>query len=98
MEKVKEEGLQEKPGWDGRWKLACTMLRNPLDKISGEKEDRGFFEVEDMDEKAISPRFTGPNRIFEGIVGIDQFVPPNKMKFLGFSEDLRKQNKKGDGK
>jgi hypothetical protein len=96
IETVKKEGLQETPGWDKRWKLACTILRNPLDKVSGE-EDRGFFQVPNIEEKNLSPRFTGPEKLFEGVVCINDFVPPDKIKFLGYAKDLKKEeNEKGD--
>jgi len=95
VEEVKKEGLWETPGWDKRWKLACTILRDPLDKVSGE-EDRGFFEVPNLEEKDITPRFSGPEKLFEGVVCLNNGVPPDKMRFKGYSADLKKE--KGDEK
>jgi hypothetical protein len=95
VEIVKEEGIQETPGWDKRWKLACTILRDPLDKVTGE-EDRGFFEIPNLEEKDVTPRFTGPEKLFEGIVCLNNGVPPDKIRFKGYSADLKKE--KGDEK
>jgi len=57
---------------------------------------QGFFEVPNLEEKDITPRFSGPEKLFEGVVCLNNGVPPDKMRFKGYSADLKKE--KGDEK
>ncbi len=81
LKTVLSEGLKERETSYQRGVMAIvgTVGREPL---LPDKEDRVVLEL-DLKPDEITPRFTGPEKIFEGVVAVrGTAVPPDKIRVI----------------
>lgn len=65
---------------------AATLGRDPF---LPEGEDRVLLEVQVKSNEA-QPRFTGKENIFQGIVGITKYIPPERIRVVS-EQELQKR-------
>jgi len=77
IDTILEKGLHEKRSWVGPWMLVGTIGKKPY-----QIEKNRVALIIDCEEKHLTPRFTGPDKKFHGVVGFVGYIPPEKISFL----------------
>ncbi len=73
-----KQGLKPYATWVGVALIAATFGREPYEFLG---EDRVVVSVNDISLDQITPRFTGPNNSFSGVVVLDGPIPPESIHY-----------------